>query len=100
MLIFLPLRIASGTRTRILEAANQAKAVVTTPIGVEGLEFGNNEIVSESDKEMLVKSVIQLLDNEIRRKNLGQKLLLKSREMYLDKNVSAQFINYIENGLK
>ena len=34
-----PLRIGSGTRLKILEAAAMARAVVSTPIGMEGLGF-------------------------------------------------------------
>lgn len=37
--VVVPLRIGSGTRLKILEAAAMGKAIVSTPLGAEGLEF-------------------------------------------------------------
>jgi glycosyltransferase involved in cell wall biosynthesis len=45
--VLLPLRVASGTRTRILEAAALGKAVVTTTIGAEGIEVGDRKTISK-----------------------------------------------------
>ncbi|MCF7912918.1 MAG: glycosyltransferase [Candidatus Cloacimonetes bacterium] len=88
LFIFLPLRVASGTRTRILEVANQYRAVLTTSIGMEGLELREQEIVIENSAKELAREFINLLDNPLRRLSLGQKLHFKCRELYLDSNVS------------
>ncbi len=96
LVVFLPLRIASGTRTRILEVANQSVPVITTSAGAEGLDLGADEIIIEDTSEGMVKELIKLLDNESRRRNLGQKLRLKSRALYLESNVSRTLINLIE----
>ena len=95
LFVFLPLRIASGTRTRILEVANQFTAVLTTPIGMEGLELSKEEIIIENTPQKLAQEFINLLDNPLRRTSMGQQLHVKSRELYLDSNVS----NYLKEML-
>lgn len=96
IIVFLPLRIASGTRTRILEAANQSAAVITTKIGVEGLDLGEKELMIRDDPQELVNEVKALIENENRRIILGQQLRLKSRALYLAENVSEQLFELIQ----
>lgn len=100
LFIFLPLRIASGTRTRILEVANQFKAVITTPIGVEGFQLTGEEIIIEKEAEKLAEEFNLLLNNELLRNSLGQKLHYKCRELYLDNNVSTTLKIMLENWCK
>ncbi len=44
-----PLRIGSGTRLKILEAAAMARAVVSTTVGVEGLDFTDGRDILIAD---------------------------------------------------
>jgi len=99
-IVFLPLRVASGTRTRILEVANQAVPVVTTPIGVEGLDLSDKELVIRETPQKLVEEITVLMDNKNRRQILGQQLRLKSRTLYLAENVSERLIDFIETRWK
>ena len=39
----IPLRIGSGTRVKILESAAMGKAMVSTTLGAEGLDFVNGK---------------------------------------------------------
>jgi len=100
LFIFLPLRIASGTRTRILEVANQFKAVITTPIGMEGFQLTGEEIIIEDSAEKLAEEFNLLLNNELLRENLGQKLHYKCQELYQDNNVSTTLKVMLENWWK
>jgi len=100
LFIFLPLRIASGTRTRILEVANQFKAVITTSIGMEGFQLSGEEIIIEDSTEKLADEFNLLLNNELLRENLGKKLHFKCRELYQDNNVSIDLKIMLENWWK
>jgi glycosyltransferase involved in cell wall biosynthesis len=71
--VFLPLRVASGTRTRILEAAAIGKAVVTTTIGAEGIEVGDDALIADTPTG-LATAVRQLLDHPAQAETLGQRL--------------------------
>ena len=67
-----PLRIGSGTRLKILEAGAMSKAVVSTRLGAEGLEFTDGqEIVLADEPQDLANAVAELLTDARRRAQLG-----------------------------
>jgi glycosyltransferase involved in cell wall biosynthesis len=68
-----PLRMGSGTRLKILEAAAMAKPIVSTHLGAEGLEFREGtEIVLEDDPCAFADVVVELLQSALHRRQLGQ----------------------------
>lgn len=68
-----PLRIGSGTRLKILEAGAMGKAIVSTAIGAEGLDFvPGSEILIADDPARFARSVVELLRDPARRKALGE----------------------------
>jgi glycosyltransferase involved in cell wall biosynthesis len=68
-----PLRIGSGTRLKILEAAAMAKPVVSTRLGVEGLDFEEGEeILLADDPRDFARAVAGLLADPDRRRQMGQ----------------------------
>jgi len=68
-----PLRIGSGTRLKILEAAAMAKSVVSTRLGVEGLEFiDGEEILLADEPSAFARAVAALLADSARREALGR----------------------------
>ena len=67
-----PLRIGSGTRLKILEAAAMAKPIVSTRLGAEGLEFEEEtEIMLADTPEEFSAAVIRLLHDPELRSRLG-----------------------------
>lgn len=67
-----PLRIGSGTRFKILEAAAMGKPVVSTSLGAEGLEFADGEeIVIADNPGAFASAVADLLADPARRKRMG-----------------------------
>jgi glycosyltransferase involved in cell wall biosynthesis len=67
-----PLRIGGGSRLKILEALAAGKAVVSTSIGVEGLELvsGKHLIIADSPTEFAL-SVERILASTPERRLLG-----------------------------
>jgi glycosyltransferase involved in cell wall biosynthesis len=71
-LAVVPLRIGSGTRLKILEAAALGKAVVSTSVGAEGLSFvPGEEIMMADDAGQFAEVVVNLLGDPHRRRSLG-----------------------------
>lgn len=70
--VVVPVRTGSGTRIKILEAWAAGKAVVSTPLGAEGLgsQDGRN-IVLEADAERFADRVVSLLSDTAARQRLG-----------------------------
>ena len=59
-----PLQSGSGLRIKIVEGLSFGKAIVTTPIGCEGIEIQNNRDVLIADTpQKFAHSVIALLEN-------------------------------------
>ncbi|MHB8655926.1 MAG: glycosyltransferase family 4 protein [Terriglobia bacterium] len=78
-----PLRVGSGTRLKILEAAGMGKAVVATRVGAEGLDFvDGREIVLADEPAAFANAVSDLLAHEARRQTLGMAARRKLEEHY------------------
>lgn len=67
-----PLRMGSGVRLKILEAGAQGKAIVSTPLGAEGLVLQNErDLLLAEDAHAFAEALCSLLDDEARRDTLG-----------------------------
>jgi len=94
--VVLPIRIASGTRTRILEAAQMKKAVLTTSVGMEGFPFGSTEIMIRENAEDLGAAILELLEDKELRTTLGENLYEAARTGYSAKTLSGHFIKSLK----
>jgi glycosyltransferase involved in cell wall biosynthesis len=78
-----PLRMGSGTRLKILEAAAMAKPIVSTRLGAEGLEFlGGQEIVLEDEPRPFADAVLKLLSAATDRHRLGRAARKRAEQNY------------------
>jgi glycosyltransferase involved in cell wall biosynthesis len=60
-----PIRSGGGTRIKIIEAAAYGKAIVSTPLGAEGLDFTDgSEIMLRDDPGAFAAACIELLRND------------------------------------
>ena len=68
-----PLRIGGGTRLKIYEAMAAERAIVSTTVGAEGLDYrAGTDLMIEDDPTGFANSVIALLRNPARREQLGR----------------------------
>ncbi|MDP8231411.1 MAG: glycosyltransferase [Candidatus Zophobacter franzmannii] len=88
--IILPIRIASGTRTRILEAGILGKPIVTTTIGAEGFDFSSEEIIIKDDPKEFALEVIRLLKDSKAADELGENLKNRCLEDYTWESVGEK----------
>lgn len=78
-----PLRIGSGTRLKILEAAAMEKAVVSTRVGAEGLELADGrEILLADEPRDFAQAIAELLAEPSRRRALGRAARARVEELY------------------
>jgi sugar transferase (PEP-CTERM/EpsH1 system associated) len=68
-----PLRMGSGTRLKVLEAMAMSQAIVSTTLGCEGIALtpGREAILADTAQEF-AQRVMELLDDEERRRSMGQ----------------------------
>jgi len=83
-----PLRIAGGTSYKILEAMASGVGVVTTNLGIEGLEAKNNVDVLAGEIYQLPEMVLELLHD----RSLYKKLILNARKL-AEKNYDWKMIS-------
>jgi glycosyltransferase involved in cell wall biosynthesis len=77
-----PLRIAGGTRLKILESMAMARPVVATAIGAEGIEAApGREILIANEPDALAIAIGRLLDDPTLRLSVGEagRKLVESR---------------------
>ncbi len=78
-----PLRIGSGTRLKILEAAAMGKAIVSTRLGAEGLSFVDaKEIVLADDPGVFATHTARLLTDSRYREEIGRAARVRVEEDY------------------
>jgi glycosyltransferase involved in cell wall biosynthesis len=67
-----PLSVGSGTRIKIANYLASGKAVVSTPVGCEGIPVANERELVVSEFEDFPAQVIRLLENSQMRSELGK----------------------------
>jgi len=72
--VLVPLDSGSGTRLKIVEAAANARAVVSTRIGAEGQSFvdGQEILLSDGVDQAFVDATLRLLDDPVLGERLGR----------------------------
>ena len=77
-----PIRNGRGTKYKVLEAMASQVPVVTTQLGIEGVEAVNNQSVLVAEgAQALAQKTIQVLTNQ----KLAQKLAVKAKKLVYDK---------------
>lgn len=81
-IMIVPLRVGSGMRLKIMEAVFYGVPLITTSVGVEGLEYIHNEdcIIADSAEDF-AQGIIDLCQNA----DLQKRLCLHARKTYKDK---------------
>jgi glycosyltransferase involved in cell wall biosynthesis len=81
--VVVPLRSGSGTRLKILEAMSMGKAIVSTSIGAEGIEYSaNKNILIADDEDTFIDRVLFLMSNPGRARELGSNARKLVEEKY------------------
>ena len=78
-----PIRVGGGTRLKILDAMAMGKAIVSHPIGAEGLDVTDGkDIVIAEEPEAFAKCVIELVRNEQKRRLIREQARKSVIEKY------------------
>ncbi|WP_018231871.1 glycosyltransferase [Thioalkalivibrio thiocyanodenitrificans] len=77
-----PLRAGGGTRIKILEAIAHHRAVVTTPMGMEGLDFDTGHLAIAASAQGFADAVLHLLADAQARREMCAAAASRLRERY------------------
>jgi glycosyltransferase involved in cell wall biosynthesis len=92
--VVVPLLSGSGTRLKIMEAMAMSKAIISTSIGAEGIEYsaGEDILIADEDSDF-AEQVVTLLANQNRRTLLGQSARKLVESKYSWPNLAKQLEN-------
>ncbi|MES9969197.1 MAG: glycosyltransferase family 4 protein [Candidatus Thiodiazotropha sp.] len=89
-----PLRVGGGTRLKVLDALAQGKAIVSTSIGSEGIEVSDrNNVYLEDSAEGFASSIVELINDEERRKELGNQARKLAEQKYAWPSIATKLID-------
>src|SRR3989344_1548189 len=89
----LPFRMGGGLRLKALTALSSGVPVVTTPLGVEGLEVTSGiECLIAKTSESFAHAVVRILEDDFLRKKLRQHAIRYMRDAHGEKN-NGQFLS-------
>src|SRR6185437_12677257 len=78
-----PLRIGGGTRLKVLEAMALGKAIVSTPLGAEGIDVTpEKDIVMAPDAAGLAREIDRVLGDRALARRLGEEARRLAVEKY------------------
>jgi len=92
-----PMRFGAGMQNKILEAMALGKAVVTTPIGANGIEGKDGEhfMVAHS-REEIIEKIWELFRDNKKRRSLGQNAKELIKEKYTWEVIGQRLFREIE----
>jgi polysaccharide biosynthesis protein PslH len=83
-----PMRMGGGVRLKVLQAMSMSRAVVSTPMGAEGIDAASGrEMLLAADAPGFARSVLTLLGDPERRKELGRAARARAAERYAWNNL-------------
>ncbi|MBI3948459.1 MAG: glycosyltransferase [Armatimonadetes bacterium] len=69
-----PLRMGGGTRLKVLEGLAMGKAMVSTPLGCEGIDVRHGEhLLVAEDPDAFAQATLRLMDDAALRESLGRR---------------------------
>lgn len=83
-----PIQSGSGTRIKIIEAAAYGKAIVSTSLGAEGLDFvDGHEIMLKDECDLFAQTCIDLIKNIPLCEKIGEAARAKAIRLYGRNNI-------------
>lgn len=90
-----PLKSGSGIRLKILEAMSAGKAVISTTIGAQGIDYTNRGdlAIGDSAKEF-AEAVVEVLQNEAYRNQLKSHARKRIEDQYSNESVVLRLLDF------
>jgi len=92
-----PILSGAGTRIKIIEAAAHGRAIVSTPVGAEGLDFiPGEEIAIASSAADLAARCVSLLKDPAAAQRMGTRAASKAKSLYEKRAIIASVAQFME----
>ncbi len=96
--VVVPVRAGGGTRIKVLEAFSHRRPVVSTSIGIEGIDARDNEHVLIADSpELFAERCVRLMDDRVLRDQLAEDAFSLFRRRYsaeaIKRTIASLFVS-------
>ncbi|HEY9124271.1 MAG TPA: glycosyltransferase family 4 protein [Bacteroidales bacterium] len=99
-IMIVPLFSGSGMRVKIIEGMALAKAIVTTPVGCEGIDAENGKHLFITDKaETYAEHVLYLLHNNAKAEEMGNAAFEFVGKEYSNQSIISKLTNFYNQTL-
>lgn len=99
--VVVPLRAGSGTRLKVLEAMAMGKPVVSTRLGIEGLDVEDGvHLQVADDPRQFADAVSRLLESPAERQRMGRAARELVERQYDWRQIAATFETLIESAIQ
>lgn len=99
--MIVPLFSGSGMRVKIIEGMARAKAIVTTPIGCEGIDAENGKMIYiADDAPLFAKYLLSLLSNRKKVETMGLEAARFVNRYYNNDELIASLTQFYDKHLK
>lgn len=92
-----PIRVASGTNIKILEAMAGGLPVITTKIGIEGIRAAKGDIIVADSENEFANAILQLVKSKQKRDKLGENGFCLARKYYEWSKLIQPLINFYKS---
>ena len=93
-IMIVPLFSGSGIRIKILEGMALGKTIVSTPLGVQGIECDmSNDVLVSGDAEGFAMHLVRLLTDQTECTRIGQNAMKFVRDRYENKQVMGKALS-------
>lgn len=96
--VVVPVRSGGGTRLKVLEAAASGKPIVSTHLGVDGVNFGADDVVIADDAQEFARAILSLLGNPSTRRAIGSRARVVAARYEWSK-IGEEFRRIIEQSI-
>jgi glycosyltransferase involved in cell wall biosynthesis len=99
-IMMVPLLSGSGLRIKIIEGMAYGKAIVSTSVGAEGINYttGKNILIADQPADF-IRAVVELLKDDTKRQTLEQGALNFAEKEFDNKKVVAGLVNFYKTVL-
>ncbi len=94
-LVVAPMISGAGIQNKILLAMSLRKCVVTTPLGAEGLNAFNKEVVVCNSSNEMIENILSLLTNERERNEIGERGFEFVKNNFSEIAIRKQLLEFI-----
>lgn len=98
--LVVPLESGGGTRLKILEAFAAGLPVISTPVGVEGIDANNGEHITIVERSGFAAKILQMVDDPAKAQKMASQARMLVQTQYDWKSIGNRAVKIIQEQIR